>query len=104
LYILIAFTVVVLIRVVGIILIIALLTVSPAIAKQFTYDLKKIMIISFFLGVIFGFAGLILSYYFNIASGASIIMVGVGSYMVISYIKRILKKFSENKGNYRVHS
>lgn len=103
-YILIAFTVVVLIRVAGIILIIALLTVPPAIAKQFTYDLKKIMIISSFLGVLFGFIGLILSYYFNIASGASIIIVGVGSYMIISYIKRIFKKFNENKGNYKVHS
>ncbi|MCY6371982.1 metal ABC transporter permease [Clostridium ganghwense] len=97
LYMLIACAIVVLIRVVGIILIIALLTVPPATAKQFTYDLKKIMIISSLLGIVFGFSGLIISYYFNIASGASIIIVAVGSYIVISTLKnkfRIIERRS----------
>lgn len=92
LYIVIACTIVVLIRVVGIILVIALLTVPPAIAKQFTFNLKIIMFISSFLGVIFGFVGLVISYYLNIASGASIIIVAVGSYIVITFIKSIFKK------------
>ncbi|WMJ80244.1 metal ABC transporter permease [Clostridium sp. MB40-C1] len=92
LYILIACTIVVLIRVVGIILVIALLTVPPAIVKQFTYDLKKIMIISIILGAIFGLTGLVFSYYFNIASGASIIIFAVGSYMITYFINYSLKK------------
>ena len=45
LFLLIALSIVVLIRVVGIILVIALLTTPTAIAKLFTYNLKKIMII-----------------------------------------------------------
>ncbi|GAI39454.1 unnamed protein product, partial [marine sediment metagenome] len=43
---LIALTVVVLIRVVGIILIIALLTIPAAMARQFTHSLKKMMLLS----------------------------------------------------------
>ncbi|KGM97150.1 membrane protein [Clostridium novyi A str. 4552] len=96
-YVTIACTIVVLIRVVGIILVIALLTVPPAIAKQFTFNLKSIMIVSSFLGIIFGFAGLTISYYFNIASGASIIIVAVGSYILISLLKKFINK---KRGNF----
>ena len=96
-YVTIACTIVVLIRVVGIILVIALLTVPPAIAKQFTFNLKSIMIVSSFLGIIFGFAGLAISYYFNIASGASIIIVAVASYVVISVLKKLINK---KRGNF----
>ncbi|KEI04165.1 membrane protein [Clostridium botulinum] len=95
-YIIIACTIVVLIRVVGIILVIALLTVPPAIAKQFTFNLKSIMFISCLLGVIFGFIGLVLSYYFSIASGASIIIVAVGSYVLVYLIRRIVNKKKSN--------
>lgn len=76
---LIALTVVVLMRVVGIILVIALLTIPAAISKQLTANLKKMMFISVLLSAIFGILGLALSYQFNLASGATIVMVsGVG--------------------------
>jgi len=82
----IALTVVVLIRVVGIILVIALLTIPPAIARQFTYDLRKMMIISVALGIIFTFGGLWLSYEINLASGATIILFsGVVLFLSIGY-------------------
>ncbi|MFC1846402.1 metal ABC transporter permease, partial [Chloroflexota bacterium] len=71
----IALTVVVLIRVVGIILVIALLTIPPALARQFTYDLRKMMLISVALGILFTFGGLWLSYEINLASGATIILL-----------------------------
>lgn len=89
LYVLIACTIVALIRVVGIILVIALLTVPPAIAKFFTYDLKKIMTTSVILGILFGLTGLTFSYYFNIASGASIILFSVMTYVVIYFMFRL---------------
>ena len=76
---LIALTVVVLMRVVGIVLVIALLTIPAAISKQFTANLKKMMFISVLLSVLFGMLGLTLSYQFNLASGATIVMVsGIG--------------------------
>ena len=72
---LIALTVVVLIRVVGIILVIALLTIPAALARQFTHDLRKIMVLAVVFGAVFTFGGLWLSYAFDVASGATIILL-----------------------------
>jgi zinc transport system permease protein len=91
-YVLVAVTVVVMIRVVGIILVIALLTAPPAIAKQFTYDMKKIMGLSVLLGITFCLAGLWVSYTVRLASGASIVLVAVGAYAAVSLIQFGLRK------------
>ena len=91
-YILVAVTVVVMIRVVGIILVIALLTAPPAIAKQFTYDMKKIMALSVLLGIGFCFAGLWVSYTVRLASGASIVLVAVGAYALVSLVHYGLRR------------
>lgn len=72
----IALTVVLLIRVVGIILVIALLTIPATMAKQFTHDLKKMMLLAILFGMLFTFGGLWLSYEFDLASGATIILFG----------------------------
>ena len=81
---LIALTVVVLIRVVGIILVIALLTIPAALARQFTHSLKKMMLLSILTGAVFTFSGLWLSYLLDLASGATIILVA-GSVLFISF-------------------
>ncbi|MDK2952323.1 MAG: zinc transport system permease protein [Kosmotogales bacterium] len=91
-FLLIGLTVVVLIKVVGLILVIALLTAPPAIARLFTYNLKKMMALSVLLGALFGFFGLLLSYEFNIASGATIILLAGASYFVSIFIKSTLEK------------
>lgn len=72
---LIALTIVVLMKVVGIIMIIALLTIPAAISKQYTSNLKKMIFISILLSAIFGLGGLWLSYQLNLASGATIVIV-----------------------------
>lgn len=75
---LIALTVVMLIQVVGVILVIALLTIPAAIARQFTYNLKTMMLLAIFTGAIITFFGLWLSYELDVASGATIILLGGG--------------------------
>ena len=80
LVILIALSVVLLIRVVGLILIIALFTIPPSIAEMYTKNLKRIMIIASILGIIFNIGGLLLSYYLNLTSGATIILTATVSY------------------------
>ncbi len=72
---LVALSVVVLIRIVGVILVIALLTIPVAISRQFTYNIKKLMFLSIFTGIILTIAGLWFSYTFNLASGATIVLV-----------------------------
>jgi zinc transport system permease protein len=75
LLVLISLSVIVIIRVVGLILVIALLTIPPYIAEKYTVSLSKMMIVSSLLGILFTLAGLYLSFHFNLASGATIIMV-----------------------------
>ena len=87
-----ALTVVVLIRVVGAILVIALLTIPAAISEQFTHKMNRIMIYSMLLGAIFTMSGLWLSYIFDLASGATIILVsGIGFFIAL-----LLKKIHQS--------
>jgi zinc transport system permease protein len=72
---LIAFTVIMLIRAVGLILVIALFTIPASIAEMFTRDLRRMMVIASLLGMVFTTSGLLLSYYLNLTSGATIILV-----------------------------
>lgn len=92
LYILISLCIVILIKVVGVILSIAMLTIPPAIAKIFTNDLKKSMILSGILGLIFNLSGLTLSYYIDLPSGATIILFAIVSYFCVSAINIGVKK------------
>jgi len=88
LFIIISLSIVILIKVVGIILAIALLTIPPAISKLFTKDLKKIMGLSIIFGIILSFLGLYISYNFNIPSGSTIILVSVVIFLVVSFLKK----------------
>ena len=88
---LVALSVVVMIKVVGVILVIALLTIPAAIAKQYTYNLGRMMILSVVLGMILTTAGLYLSYLFNLASGATIVLVlGLG-FLVSVLIQKLME-------------
>ena len=70
---LIALTVVLNIRVVGIILILSLLTIPQATANLFTKDFKKLLVLSVLFAFVGTITGLLISYFANIPSGATII-------------------------------
>jgi zinc transport system permease protein len=94
---LIALTVVLLIRIVGIILIIALLTIPAATARRFTSNLKKMMILAVILGIGFTFGGLWLSYAVDLPSGATIILVSGGVFLVSLGFLRLHGRRKETK-------
>ena len=71
----IALTIVVLIKVVGIILVIALLTIPASLSRKFTHNLKHMMLISMVFGTVISVAGIGLSYLLDVPSGATIILV-----------------------------
>jgi len=77
-----AVTIVMVIRVVGLILVIALLTIPPFIAEKHTKSLFQMMGASIFLGAFFTIGGLWLSYAFNLTSGASIILVAGAGFLL----------------------
>jgi zinc transport system permease protein len=87
----IGFTVVMLMRVVGLIMVIALLTIPAAISGLFVRNLKSMMLMSVGLGMLFTTVGLFLSYFFNLTSGATIILVAGCAYLLSLGIRQIKK-------------
>jgi zinc transport system permease protein len=85
----IALTVVMLMRVVGLIMVIAMLTVPAAIAGQFVKSMQRMMVVSVILGMLFTVIGLWVSYVWNLTSGASIILVSGAVYLVSLAIRRL---------------
>lgn len=73
---LIAVSIVTLIQVVGIVLIIALLTIPVAIANELSTRFRTIMLISVLVGAVICLGGLWASYHMELPSGAVIIMIG----------------------------
>ncbi|MDP4126770.1 MAG: metal ABC transporter permease [Bacillota bacterium] len=84
--IMIAVTVVVASQTVGIILVTALLIIPAASAQQWTRSLKHLLLLAILFGLISAMMGLYISYYFNIASGASIALTAA----VIFFISFVL--------------
>ncbi|MDK2973774.1 MAG: zinc transport system permease protein [Methanofollis sp.] len=88
LLVLVALTVVMLIQVVGIILVIALLTIPAAIAREFTSRLGRMMVLAVALGMAFTMSGIVLSYLLNVPSGATIILVSAAVYGAVMVVRR----------------
>jgi len=91
---LVALTIVLSIKVAGIILIIALLTIPQAAANLFIKDFKKIIFFSIILGLIGSLSGLLLSYSLNIPSGATIVFVQVLIFVILRIVKSIQNKLA----------
>ena len=70
-----AISVVMLIRVAGLVLVIALLTIPPFLAMPFVKSLGRMMVLSTILSALFCLLGLAISYHFDLPSGPGIIIV-----------------------------
>ncbi len=90
---LVALTVVINIKVVGIILVLALLTVPQNIANTLTMNYKRIMLYSIVFGFIGLIAGLMGAFYLNIPSGASIVFTLVIMLVIVKVVRRFAKYF-----------
>lgn len=82
-------TVVMVIQVVGLIMIIALLTIPPFIVEKYATSLARMMIGSSILGSLFTLCGLWLSYKYDLTSGAAIIMVAGTGFLISLAIEQI---------------
>jgi zinc transport system permease protein len=70
-----ALTVVIAIKVVGLILVIAMLTIPVYIAEKLSNSLRSMMVFSGCIATLFTLAGLWFSYTYDLTSGASIIII-----------------------------
>ncbi len=89
---LIALGVVIIIRAVGLILVIALLTIPPYIAEKLTNSMASMMALSSVLSLLFCLSGLGLSYAYNLSSGASIILVATSTFFIQFLISHFYKR------------
>ncbi|MGI6218736.1 MAG: metal ABC transporter permease [Bacteroidaceae bacterium] len=88
-----AVTVVAVLRIVGIVLALALLTIPQMTANLFTNRLRPMMVLS--IGLAFGvcLCGLVVSYFLNIPSGSSIIVCACLVYVVARLWKKCRRRY-----------
>lgn len=93
---LVAFTTVVLIKVVGVVLVIAMLTIPAAMAGLIVRSLKEMIISAVFIGIATSFAGSIISLIFNVPPGSAIVLVMGFLFVAMLIGKPIANKISFN--------
>jgi zinc transport system permease protein len=84
-----ALTVVLLMRVVGIVLVIAMLTLPAAVAGHFVRRLWEMMIVSVLCCISFTVVGLAVSYQYDLPSGPVIIVLAATVYLVVAVGHRL---------------
>ena len=77
-----ALTVVLSIKIVGIVLVSALIVIPPASAYQLTHNFRTMMILSVIFGVISSWTGLVFSAFFDLPSGATIVLTGTALFFI----------------------
>ncbi len=76
-------------RVVGLILVIAFLTIPPAIANMFLRRIWEIMLMAIGLGLVFSISGLLVSFSLNLPAGAVIILIMGIAYLLASLLRSV---------------
>lgn len=89
---LVAVSIVFIIRVVGLILVIALLSIPPYIAEKYAKSLGAMMVIAVILSAVFNMTGLWVAYMFDLTSGASIILVAAAGFFVSLAIDLLISR------------
>jgi manganese/iron transport system permease protein len=90
-------TVTVSLHAIGGLLIFSLILNPAAAAYQLTYNMKKMFLLAALFGVISGWAGLALSYAFNVPSGATIVITSSVIFMLAAIFspKRRMKNWRQ---------
>jgi manganese/iron transport system permease protein/iron/zinc/copper transport system permease protein len=86
-----AATIVASINVVGVTLIAAAVVIPPTTARLLTDSFGTLVILSTILGALFGATGIVLSYHFDIASGAAIVLLSAAVFVVV-YVLTTLRR------------
>jgi len=82
LFLMLAVTIVVSLSTVGVALVAAMLVTPPATAYLLTRRLPVMMVVSALIGAVSAVAGLYLSYYFDLSSGGTIVLVATGFFIL----------------------
>jgi zinc transport system permease protein len=78
-----ALSVVFLLQLVGIVLVLALLTIPPVVALRFAQSFGAVVGLSIAIGVVMTQGGLVLSYLYDLPSGPAIVLLGAAILVVV---------------------
>ncbi len=78
-----AATVVVSMQVIGVTMLAAAIVIPPVIARQLTNSFGRVMALSTAVGAVCGFAGVYVSYYADISSGAAVVLVSAALFVLL---------------------
>ena len=87
-----AVSIVMIIQVVGLILVIAMLTIAPYMVEKYTSSLSSMMFWSGLLNIAFTISGLWLAFRFNLTSGATIILVAGTAFALDAIYRSIARR------------
>lgn len=86
----IAITIVAVLRIVGVVLAMSLLTIPHVTANLLTSNYRKMAVLSVIFGTLYCMGGLAVSYWLGIPSGATIILVSVIVYVVLKLFLKLI--------------
>jgi zinc transport system permease protein len=89
---LIALSVVFLIQLVGIVLVIALLTIPPVISRMLVQGFVAVMVLATLIGCVVTLGGLSLSYALDLPSGSTIVLLGTAGLPLAALAQRLLQR------------
>jgi ABC-type Mn2+/Zn2+ transport system permease subunit len=87
-----AATIVVCMNVVGVTLIAAAIVIPPAAARLLTDSFGRLTVLSTLLGALCGFAGMFVSYYWDVASGPAIILLAAAAFGVVYLLTGVARR------------
>jgi zinc transport system permease protein len=87
-----ALSVVFLLRLVGIVLVIALLTIPPVIALRFARSFGAVVALSIGIGLVMTQGGLVLSYLYDLPSGPAIVLLGAAFLALVDVARRAFSR------------
>jgi zinc transport system permease protein len=75
-------------RIVGVLLIGALMVIPVITAMQFNRSFRQTLFLSVFISLLSVIAGLLFSYYFDLASGGTIVLTALAIFLISLFINR----------------
>jgi zinc transport system permease protein len=89
--------IIVLLKIVGIVLTIALMTIPVSLAKMLFKSIGKVIAASMVFSFAFCIAGLAVSYHAAIPSGASIVVLATATYLTVLFSHGAIRRFRHRR-------
>ncbi|MBD5787946.1 metal ABC transporter permease [Cellulosimicrobium terreum] len=85
-----ALTVTVAMRVVGLLLVSALMIVPVAVAQLLTRSFRRTMLVASVVGVVVCLVGLTITYWYPLSPGATIVVLALGAYLLVALVRPLV--------------